>query len=117
MNLPHELGRKLETAGFEWRHTSDIGIAKASDAAILALAKSTGECILTHDLDYGQFLAFSGDVEPSVVIFRVRRANVDLIFERLMQKGIGIMEALEVGAVVTIEESASRIRPLPIARQ
>ena len=115
MNLSHELGRKLALAGHEWRHASDIGMARASDVSILSLAKNAGECVLTHDLDYGQLLAFSGEAAPSVVIFRLRRADPDLMFRRLTDSQSGIEEALSTGAVVTIEESASRIRLLPIA--
>jgi predicted nuclease of predicted toxin-antitoxin system len=117
MNLPHELGRKLASAGHEWRHVADIGMARASDANILATAKRERECVLTHDLDYGQLLAFSGDAAPSVVIFRLRRPDVEVMFRRLTYEGSSMEEALNAGAIVTIEESVSRIRQLPIAQK
>jgi predicted nuclease of predicted toxin-antitoxin system len=116
MNLPPELGRKLETAGHEWRHVADIGMARAADSAILARAKLDNECVLTHDLDCGQLLAFSGDSSPSVVIFRLRRVDIDLMFRRLSEERSEIERAVNTGAIVTIEESARRIRPLPIVK-
>ncbi len=116
MNLPHELGRRLASAGHEWRHAADIGLARASDANILATAKADGECVLTHDLDYGQLLVFSGESAPSVVIFPLRRADSGAMFRRLTDDLVGFEEALKAGAIVIIEESVSRIRPLPIAR-
>jgi predicted nuclease of predicted toxin-antitoxin system len=57
MNLPPELGRRLATNGHQWRHVANLGMARASDTHIIAAAKDQGECILTHDLDYGQILA------------------------------------------------------------
>jgi predicted nuclease of predicted toxin-antitoxin system len=116
MNVPHKLGRKLASAGDEWRHVSDIGMARAADVAILAKAKLDHECVLTHDLDYGQLLAFSGDTEPSVIIFRLRRVDAEIMFRRLVEERTEIEQALNSGAVVTLEELARRIRPLPIVK-
>ena len=83
MNLPPALGLMLATVSHQWRHASDIGLAQASDAAIMAEAKRLGECVITHDLDYGQLLAFSGGSVPSVLIFRLRRATAKSMHERM----------------------------------
>ncbi|HUY27654.1 MAG TPA: DUF5615 family PIN-like protein [Candidatus Binataceae bacterium] len=116
MNLPRELGRRLAALGHEWRHVADIGLARAADSAILAVARGQGECVLTHDLDYGQLLAFSGEPAPSVVIYRLRRVDADLMFRRMVDAWSEIQEALKAGAIVIIEESASRIRRLPVGK-
>jgi len=68
MNLSRELGRLLEIQGHAWRHARDAGLGEATDSTIVEIAKANGEVILTHDLDYGHLLAFSGDARPSVVI-------------------------------------------------
>jgi predicted nuclease of predicted toxin-antitoxin system len=81
MNLPPAFDSMLASEGHEWRHVANLGMSRASDAAILAEAKSHGECVITHDLDYGQLLAFSGDSTPSVVIFRLRRAETALLYD------------------------------------
>ena len=116
MNLPRALGRMPAAAGHEWRHAGEIGMAHASDATIVAEAKSRGECVITHDLDYGQLPAFSGDSAPSVLIFRLRRADTKLMHERMTAAWGDIEEGLTSGAVVVIEEAATRIRRLPIAK-
>jgi predicted nuclease of predicted toxin-antitoxin system len=82
VNLPRGLGRMFESAGREWRHVGDIGMARAADVNIVADTKDLSECVLTHDLDYEQAIAFSGDSAPSVVIFRLRRTHADLMFHR-----------------------------------
>jgi predicted nuclease of predicted toxin-antitoxin system len=86
MNLSRELGRLLETQGHTWRHARDAGLAEAADSVIVEIAKANGEVILTHDLDYGHLLAFSGDDRPSghlptekrTSLCAVRRADEDL---------------------------------------
>jgi predicted nuclease of predicted toxin-antitoxin system len=72
MNLPPELGPLLAAAGHPCRHARDIGLARAEDPEIIVAAKAGGEVIVTHDLDYGNLLAFSGEAHPWVIIFRVR---------------------------------------------
>ena len=116
MNVPRELGSMLASAGHQCRHAGDIGLARATDGVILARAKRQRECVITHDLDYGQLLAFSGDRGPSVVLFRLRRADTKLMFQRLTAVWKEIERDLASGAIVTIEESARRVRRLPISR-
>lgn len=116
MNIPPAFGPMLASQGHEWRHVANLGMSRASDAAILAEAKGRGECVITHDLDYGQLLAFSGDSAPSVVIFRLRRAETRLLHERLTAAWNEIEEPLARGAVVIVEEAATRIRLLPISK-
>lgn len=116
MNVPRELGPMLASAGHEWQHVGDIGLAHASDATIIAEAKEHGECVITHDLDYGQVLAFSGDSAPSVLIFRLRRADAKLMHDRMAAAWNEIEQGLASGAVAIIEEAAVRIRQLPIRK-
>jgi len=116
MNVPPALGPMLSAEGHEWRHAADLGMSRASDAAILAEAKSRGECVATHDLDYGQLLAFSGDSAPSVLIFRLRRADSAMLHDRMRAVWREIEEGLASGAIVIVEEAATRIRRLPISR-
>jgi predicted nuclease of predicted toxin-antitoxin system len=116
MNLPRELGQKLAALGHESRRVADIGMARAADADILVLARDHGECVLTHDLDYGELLAFSGEAALSVVIYRLRRVDAALMFRRSNDAWSEIQEPLKVGAIAIIEEAAIRIRRLPIGR-
>jgi predicted nuclease of predicted toxin-antitoxin system len=116
MNIPPALGPMLAAQGHPCRHARDVGLARASDSAILAEARANAECVITHDLDYGQLLAFSGDSAPSVITFRLRRVDTPLMFKRLIAEWRDIEQAVVAGAVVTIEEAARRSRLLPIAK-
>ena len=75
MNLPRELGRRLRAKGHDCRHAGDSGLARAKDVEIVEQASANNETILTHDLDYGHLLAFSGEVTPSVVTPRCRNTH------------------------------------------
>ena len=114
MNVPRDLGRQLAASGHEVRHAGDVGLAQAPDTQMVEHAKANGEVILTHDLDYGHLLAFSGDRRPSVIIFRVRNTQPDNLFTLLTRTWPEIEGPLLAGAVVVIEDAALRIRPLPI---
>jgi hypothetical protein len=57
MNLSPRWGPVLKDLGHECRHWSDIGDPRATDATIMAWARSHDQVVLTHDLDFGAILA------------------------------------------------------------
>ncbi len=114
MNLPRQLGRLLQQDGHRWRHVGDIGLHEADDIDIVAEARSQREVILTHDLDYGGLLAFSGDSSPSVVIVRLRQPQAEAISAQLRDSWSELEPALAAGAIVVLEDGVVRIRRLPI---
>jgi len=116
MNVLPQLAPRLVAAGHPCRHARDIGLERAEDPEIIKAAKGGGEVIVTHDLDYGHLLAFSGEAGPSVIIFRVRNTHPEALFRRFSECWPDIEDSLRQGAIVTVEDAAVRIRPLPIAR-
>jgi predicted nuclease of predicted toxin-antitoxin system len=89
-------------------------MAQAADKDIMAESPRNRETILTHDLDYGHLLAFSGDTAPSVIIFRLRNTHPEVLFTRVMAVWPKVERPLEEGAIVILEDAALRVRPLPI---
>lgn len=116
MNLRREMRTALNLLGHDCRHVGDIRMSRASDVAIILEARSNQEVIITHDLDFGHLLAFSGDSSPSVIIFRTRNAEYTTMITRIVDSWAEISEPLASGAIVTIEDHSVRIRPLPIQR-
>jgi len=90
-------------------------MSRATDTEIVAEAKRSNEIILTHDLDYGHLLAFSGAKAPSVVILRLRDLQLDEIILRLDAVWKDMEMPLLEGAVVSLSDQNLRIRMLPIA--
>ncbi len=116
MNVPRDLDGRLKAKGHECRHVGDIGMAQASDAAIVDEARRNREVIVTHDLDYGRLVGFCAEPPASVVILRLRNSHPDNLFSRLMKTLIDIEKPLLDGAVVVVEDAALRIRRLPFAQ-
>ena len=114
MNVSRELGKRLIAHGHNCRHLGDIGMAQASDMIIVEEARRNNEIIVTHDLDYGNLLAFSGKRYPSVIIIRLRNTHQDNLLNRIMDIWTEIERPLLDGVIVVLEDDALRIRRLPI---
>jgi len=91
-------------------------MARSSDQSILEVAREHDEIIITHDLDYGQLLAFSGDTKPSVVIFRTDRSHSDDMLSSIQNLNDEVKASLEAGAIVIVEDSGLRLRRLPVTK-
>lgn len=114
MNVPPSLGERLADRGHDVQHAGDLDLETAPDQMIVERARQLGAVILTHDLDYGRLLAFSGENDPSVIIFR-GIANQPAVLDHALQNHWNdLEEPLGSGAVVILEEGALRVRPLPI---
>lgn len=114
MNLPRSLGRKLHAMSHEARHVGDLGMAEADDIEIVQEARENQEVIITHDLDYGDLLAFSGEASPSVIILRLRNTQLDNLFAKILAAWPNIEQPLQNGALIVISNQKIRIRELPI---
>ena len=114
MNLSPEWVTFLHGHGFDAIHWSAIGAGNAPDAEIMRWARENGCVVFTHDLDFGILLAHSKDGGPSVIQARTQDVSPDhlgpIVVSVLREHG----EALKSGALLTIDESKSRVRILPI---
>ena len=70
--------------------------------------------VLTCDLDFGDIMAACGDEYPSIVIFRLENEQPKNINRRLEQVLRESFDALQKGAIISVEEMRHRVRILPI---
>ena len=63
---------RLRDQGHDAVHLHALGLERLSDSEILRLAIDENRIVLTHDLDFGELVAASGSILPSVVVFRLR---------------------------------------------
>jgi predicted nuclease of predicted toxin-antitoxin system len=116
MNLSPDWVPFLKQAGFEAIHWSTVGDPRASDATLLTWARDNEHIVFTHDLDFGALLASTRAVGPSVLQVRTQ----DTLPEAMGHDVVRVLrlrqEALERGALVTIDRFHSRVRVLPIRR-
>lgn len=104
----------LRQQGHDAVHLQEQGLGRLLDPEILDNARAEERILLTHDLDFGELLAASGGILPSVIIFRLkdmRTPNVSLHLSSILEHQA---DALAKGAVVSVTERKARIRMLPI---
>ena len=113
MNLSPSWTGRLAQQGFEAVHWSTIGAPTAGDDEILTWARVNRFVLITHDLDFSAILAATSELAPSVVQLRMQ----DLLSERALEAMVTAINAhakdIELGALISIDESSARVRILP----
>jgi predicted nuclease of predicted toxin-antitoxin system len=114
-NLSPRVAALLGAEGHEAVHVADIGLLTASDEVILAHAAAAGLVIVSADTDFGELLAVSGAVRPSVVLLRsADRLAPDQQAALLAANLPAVAAELDAGAVVAIARGRLRVRRLPV---
>jgi predicted nuclease of predicted toxin-antitoxin system len=116
MNLSPGWADFLNNKGFEASHWSVIGHANAADPLIMGYARQQNAVILTSDLDFGSILAASGGRAPSVVQIRSGDLSTENIGRQILAALVQTEDALNAGALVTVEPARMRLTWLPIER-
>jgi len=108
----------LRRAGHDAIHVRDYGLQESEDEVIFDRAAREERIIVSADTDFGTLLALHRGKTPSVILLRrmvPRRPESQVSF--LLSNLNEIAESLERGAVVVIEETRLRVRPLPIVTE
>jgi predicted nuclease of predicted toxin-antitoxin system len=114
MGISPRMTEELRRKGHDAVHLIEQKLNRMTDSDILKKARQENRVVLTHDLGFGELLAASGGILPSVIIFRLkdmRPANVgNHLFGIINQQP----DALDQGSVISVTEKKIRIRTLPI---
>ncbi|HEX9941064.1 MAG TPA: DUF5615 family PIN-like protein [Thermoanaerobaculia bacterium] len=81
---------------------------------MLRKARVENAVLLTHDLDFADLLAASGEELPTVIIFRLRSMRPQIVNHYLEIILREHHEALRRGAILSVTDSRIRARPLPL---
>ena len=114
MNFSPRWAEFLAEAGIGAKHWSSVGQPDASDADIMAYARTHGYIVLTHDLDFSAILAATQGRRPSVVQIRADDLNLDVIGQRVVAGLRQMAPELLAGALLTIDPGRTRLRLLPL---
>jgi predicted nuclease of predicted toxin-antitoxin system len=87
--------------GLDIAHLSEQRLFRMPDDEIAAKARAEDRIAITFDLDFGDIVAASRGVSPSVSLIRTRNQTPAAV-------------SLRSGAFITIEDSGYRLRQLPI---
>jgi len=88
----------------------------SSGYRIFRKAIQEGRVVLAFDLDFCEIVAFAKKGWTSVVVFRLHNTRTAHVIERLRTVLGGACEALEKGAVISVEETRHQVRRFPIGR-
>ncbi len=113
MNLSPDWVEIFEQNGWQAVHWSTVGNPRAMDSVIMDWARTNGYVVFTHDLDFGMLLATTRAQEPSVIQVRIQDIMPRVLGSRLVQILRQYESVLESGALVTVDETKSRVRILP----
>lgn len=115
--LPRSTVQLLSEVGIEAEHVGDLGMAAATDDAILEVAIERDAVVVSLDSDFHALLAVSGASSPSVVRIRIEGLQGEALAKLLVQVLAAIEKELEAGAVASITEHRIRVRSLPIGKK
>lgn len=113
MNLSPDWANVLGQAGWKTIHWSEVGDMRAPDYVIMEWAQKNGYIVFTHDLDFGILLATTHAKAPSVIQVRTQDVFPQILGEKMVNIFHQYEDALEKGALITVDEEKSRIRILP----
>jgi predicted nuclease of predicted toxin-antitoxin system len=82
----------------------------------MTYAKTNGYVILTHDLDFGAILAATGVGGPSILQIRADDLSPHVIGTQIVGALKQAVDAIEDGALVTVDPTRARIMMLPIGQ-
>jgi len=114
--IPRSTVGHLASVGVVAEHVGDLGMARASDANILDVARERQAVVVTLDADFHALLARSRATGPSVVRIRVEGLKGEQAATLLSQVLAVAAAVIEAGAVVSVTASRIRVRMLPIGR-
>jgi len=106
--------RALREAGYDAVHLREQNLHRLPDDAILLKAIEEGRTVITFDLDFGDLLATGGGRLPSVIIFRLHNQTPPNVTKKLFDLLALETPRLEAGALIIVEDTRYRIRPLPV---
>ena len=114
MGISQRTVKYLREIDFDAIHLREQGLQKSQDPNILEKARAENRILLTHDLDFSDLMAASGDSLPSVIVFRLQNMKADNVNRHLAAIIETVGSQLEEGVIISVNEQRIRVRKLPI---
>lgn len=112
--LPRSTVQHLQALGLEAEHVGALGLATASDEAILAERIARRATVVTLDADFHAILARSGAAQPSAIRIRIQGLKGEDVARVINQVVQAVESDLLAGAAVTVTDRRLALRRLPL---
>ena len=114
--LPVGAARLLRERGWDVVHVSERGLSRASDADLLLLAAEEHRVAVTLDADFPMLVTLERRNQPSVIHLRLQPLDLRRCAAVLEEIVPSLLAELQAGAIVSVRESGTRVRRLPVDR-
>jgi predicted nuclease of predicted toxin-antitoxin system len=114
MPLSPALAAWLVERGHDAVHAANLGLARETDAAVMARAKQERRTVITADLDYPRLLTLARATEPSVILFREGDWSDAAVITRMGEVLAAMTEADVASSILVVDHFRVRRRRLPI---
>jgi len=104
----------LAELGHDAIHASVAGLATATDAEILTIARREQRIVVTADLDYPRLLAAHQTASPGIILFRGGSYSDDemlSLLDRVLKQADGVLLAK---SITVVDKNRIRRRQLPV---
>ena len=112
--LPRSSASLLRSKGIEASHVGELGMADASDEAIIDYARKHSFAVATLDSDFHALLAIANASGPSVIRLRIqplRAPEATAVPSRVLEQ---LGHEIIRGSFITVTPTNIRVRRLPI---
>lgn len=103
--------------GYDCHHVSELGMQKAADHEILALARTGEYTLITLDADFHALVAVQGGSKPSIVRLRREGCNAETVTALLVPVLRRYLEDLRHGCLISVKENRTTCHRLPVGQQ
>ena len=112
--LSGDLASQLRDAGHDCVHVYEIGLGGQPDQEIMNLAAREDRILISADTDFGELLANSPMLAPSVILLRRTDKRPDSLASIILANIGQVADDLAAGALVVIGDTRIRTRQLPV---
>ena len=113
--LSPRVAEGLLAGGYQAVHIGRLGMAEADDEQIFQWCAANDHVVVSADTDFGTLLAQRQEIKPSVLLLRrISQRRPEVQTRILLANLPALVEPLETGSIVVIEENRIRVRRLPI---
>ena len=114
MNISPDTVAALRKMQWDIYRVSERLPVNASDLEIIELARLEERVIVTQYLDFSTLIALRGWDKPSLVTLRLFQSDPERVTRKLLSVIADVDRFLQEGSAVTVEDTTTRIRKLPI---